>query len=79
MIFLVEYDRAMGVLTSLKTYADAQRREAAEARLVLELRLNRDGIDREVVILDAVDEAALRKTHRRYFETLNELASQTVS
>jgi hypothetical protein len=29
---------------------------------------------REVVLLEAIDEDALRRTHRRYFEDLSELA-----
>jgi hypothetical protein len=32
-------------------------------------------VDREVVLLQAVTEQALRRTHRRYFESLKELVS----
>jgi hypothetical protein len=39
----------------------------------MELELNRLGIEREVVLLEADTEEALRRTHRRYFEGLAEL------
>jgi hypothetical protein len=42
-------------------------------RLELELELNRLGKEREVVLLEAASEQALRLTHRRYFEDLSEL------
>ena len=38
-----------------------------------ELMLNEAGIQREIVLLDAVDEEALRRTHRRYFVDLGEI------
>jgi hypothetical protein len=59
----------------LKKFPDSDHQKAEETRLELELKLNRQGIEREVVLLDATDEDALRKTHRRYFEVLGELAS----
>ena len=46
---------------------------AEGARLEMELDLNRRSIDREVVILEAASEDAVRRTHRRYFENLEEL------
>jgi hypothetical protein len=74
MIFLIEYDRARGEVIKLETFLDSERSAADEARLEIEVRLNRDEVDREVVILEAESEEALRRTHRRYFETLSELA-----
>jgi len=47
--------------------------EAQNARLDLELRLFRFGIEREVVILEAESEELVRRTHGRYFYTLREL------
>ena len=44
-----------------------------DLRLNLELDLNRRGVDHEVVLLEAENEDALRRTHRRYFETLRQL------
>jgi hypothetical protein len=75
MIFLIQYDRARGEIVTFKTFSDSERRAAEEARLEMEIGLNRDEVDREVVILEAESEEALRRTHRRYFENLSELAS----
>jgi hypothetical protein len=72
MLFLIEYDRPQGQLVSIEQFTDSQ--EAEGARLDLELKLNRSGIAREVVLLEATTEQALRRTHRRYFENLSELA-----
>jgi hypothetical protein len=74
MIFLIEYDRARGEIVRLEAFPDSERRAAEEARLEMEIGLNRDEVDREVVILEAESEEALRRTHRRYFENLSELA-----
>jgi len=73
MIFLIEYNRPEGRIESLRTFDASERSVAHAARLDLELDLNRKKIDHEVVILEATSEAALRKTHRRYFETLSEI------
>jgi hypothetical protein len=75
MIFLLQYDRVCGELVTLKTFLESERRVAEEARLEMEIGLNRDEVDREVVILEAESEEALRRTHRRYFESLTELAT----
>ncbi len=73
MIFLIEYDRERGDIVSIKSFADNERRSAEESRLRMELELNRRGTEREVVLLEAASEKALRRTHRRYFEDLSEL------
>lgn len=75
MIFLIEYDRSRGEIVTLKTFSDSERRAAEDTRLEMEIALNRGEVDREVVILEAESEEALRRTHRRYFENLSELAS----
>ncbi len=75
MIFLIHYDRAAGKLVEIRRFADSERQRANEERLELEIRLNRQQLEREVVLLDAVDELALRRTHRRYFENLQSLGS----
>lgn len=74
MVFLIEYARNEGRIVTFTEFDD-DAISAAKARLELELDLNRRGIAHEVVLLDAEDENALRRTHRRYFETLAELAS----
>ena len=73
MIFLVEYSRGEGRLVSLTQFADSDRLRAERARLELELRLHRESVDHEVVLLEAAAEQALRKTHRRYFERIDQL------
>ena len=75
MLFLIEYDRHRGQIVSFQTFDDSERRTAEDSRLELELELNRLGIEREVVILEAYTEEALRRTHRRYFENLSELVN----
>jgi hypothetical protein len=73
MIFLIEYNRGEGKIVTKREFDDSQRRVAEDSRLEMELALNRKGVDHEVVLLEAASEAALRKTHRRYFEDLREL------
>jgi hypothetical protein len=73
MLFLIEYNRPEGRLVTFREFADAQREEAEDARLELELNLNRKRIDHEVVILDAENEEALHRTHQRYFADLAEI------
>lgn len=75
MIFLIEYDRRRGKTVSFRKFDDTERQQADEARLEMELGLNRLGAEREVVILEAASEKALRRTHRRYFENLSELVN----
>lgn len=57
-----------------KTYRESERAEAQAERLRLEKENARYGRDREVVLLEAVSEDALRTTQARYFKTLRELA-----
>jgi len=75
MLFLIGYDRSHGQIVTLKTFADSERQKAEDSRLEMELELNRRGIEREVVLLEAETEEALRRTHRRYFEALAELVN----
>ena len=75
MIFLIEYKRNRGELITFRTFDDSERRKAEDARLELELELNRLGTEHEVVILEAASQEALRRTHRRYFESLSELVN----
>jgi hypothetical protein len=75
VIFLVEYDRGRGLLLRFKSFEDSQKHEAEDERLNLELKGNQQGPEHEIVLLEAVNEAAVRRTHRRYFERIEELAS----
>lgn len=75
MIFLMHYDPAQGGIVELTRFNDGERPLADKARLELEMRLNREKIEHEVVLLEASSEAALRRTHRRYFENRHELTT----
>ena len=77
MLFLIEYDRARGNVSQITAFDDSERELAENARLNLELDLHQKGIEKEVVLLEASSEDALRRTHRRYFENLEELAKSS--
>jgi hypothetical protein len=74
MIFLIEYDRALGKLVQIKEFSADDFAAAASARLVLELKQMQSKYEHEIVILEAESEQQLRKTHRRYFESISALA-----
>jgi hypothetical protein len=73
MLFLIEYDRNLGQIVTFRAFTELEKTDAENARLELELGLNRLGKEHEVVLLEAASEEALRRTHRRYFEDLAEL------
>lgn len=73
MLFLIEYDRNRGRIVKQEVFEDSERQRAEDSRLEIELALIRRGVEREVVLLEAATEEALRRTHRRYFEDLDEL------
>lgn len=73
MLFLIEYNRRDGQITNLRSFIDSERYKAQDERLKTELEFNRKGIEREIVLLEAESEDALRRTHRRYFENIAEL------
>ena len=75
MLFLIEYARDEGRIVIFQSFENENPALAQNARLELELDLNRRGVEHEVVLLEAANEDALRRTHRRYFETLTQLAS----
>jgi hypothetical protein len=73
MIFLIEYNRSEGRIVTFRNFDNSQRREAEDSRLELEVDDNGKELDREVVLLEAESEDALRVTHRRYFEDLRQM------
>ncbi len=75
MIFLIEYDRPNGQIIQLYRFDDSERSKAESSRLNIELELGRQKIDHEVVLLEAANEEALRRTHRRYFEDASQIAA----
>jgi hypothetical protein len=74
MIFLIEYDRRRGKIATFRRFRDSERDAAIRARLALELRRRTRKTAPEIVLLEAETEQALRRTHRRYFETVREIA-----
>jgi len=79
MIFLIEYNRREGRLVTFKRFQDSERLKAQNARLDLELDLNRRQGNHEVALLEAASEAALRRTHRRYFEDLRQILESAIA
>lgn len=75
MIFLLDYDRSTGALVSRREFAGTEREPAEQARLELELQLLKLGLTREVVLLEAASQDDLKRTHRRYFEGLEQMTA----
>ena len=75
MIFLIRYRRSAGQLIDVTQFTDAERDEAHAARLRLELDLMNQRDGDEVCLLEADNLEALKKTHRRYFESLPTLTA----
>ncbi len=75
MLFLIEYNRKRGQIVTFESFDDTERKKAEDARFEMELKLYRQGVEHEVVLLEAASEAAIRRTHRRYFEDLAQLAT----
>ena len=74
MIFLIEYNRKAGTLLNIVPFGDSLRPEAQGSRLSLEIGNLTAGISNEIVLLEVPSESDLRRTHRRYFEPLEDLA-----
>ena len=70
-LFLLEYDRPAGELIRLTEFPDSERDRAYAERNRLELAKEPHI---EVVVLEADSLETIKKTHRRYFYTLEELA-----
>ncbi len=50
----------------LREYSDAQRAQAFQDRLSLEMQFNQMAGDQEIVLLEAQSKAQLRETHPKY-------------
>jgi hypothetical protein len=66
--FVLVYNRGSGVLSGVEEFSDGS--EALDRRMELERCKERDT---EIVILLGRDYDSLRRTHSRYFQSLNEL------
>lgn len=68
MLFLMEYHRPTTRTLSCRIFSDSDYEKANAARFDRELEFFVSGDDdTEVVLLQAVDERHLRRTHARYF------------
>lgn len=76
MIFLIDYDRNRACIRLFKRFTDVERARAEKERLDLEIT---DRENAEVVLLEAEDEATLRSTHARYFQSAQELLERKIS
>jgi len=72
-LFLIVYDRQIGRILSLREYGPDERAKALQDRSTRELA-EKDHKEIEVVVLGADSLDALKKTHRRYFETVEQIA-----
>lgn len=79
MIFLLRYDRRAGKLISFRAFDDVDRLMAESTRLDLELSGTVSETDEEIVLLEANSEADLRRTHRRYFESAQDLVKSAAN
>lgn len=77
MIYLIQYDRSLGRLVRLEAFPSESAGRAEEVRLCVELDLLSRKVAHEVVLLEATNEDELRKTHRRYFERLDQLMTES--
>lgn len=73
--FLMVYDRGAGQILELTEFEEDQRDEAMAERDARE-EAELENADIEVVLFGAESEAALRKTHARYFDLAGEIASR---
>ena len=75
MIFLMHYDPVNSRIVELRRFSDDERHRAEQERLQLELAHRGERFAHEIVLFEASSEQALRRTHRRYFETLHDLTT----
>ena len=73
MIFLIHYDRSVGKLVSIESYEDRDRVLASDAKMKLEISLLGTNGANEVVLFEAESQDDLKRTHSRYFKTLQQL------
>lgn len=78
MIFLVEYERKSGEPAKVTEFPNELCHDAQQARLAIELKALGRNKEVEIVLLDAPSKAAIRKTHRRYFESIGQILNSPV-
>lgn len=72
MFYVIVYDRILSKSTSLETFANERAEEAFEKKLSYEL-MHAKSNSVEVALLQSEDFAVLRRTHARYFSSVEEL------
>lgn len=75
-IFLLIYDWNTRRLVRKEEYDQVDREAALKARYEAELRAAREGLDQEIVILEAKSFDTLKQTHGSYFFTVEELTER---
>ena len=75
-IFLLIYDWSSRRLVRKAEYDQTDREAALKARYEAELRASREGLDQEIVILEAPSLDTLKRTHGSYFFTIDELGER---
>jgi hypothetical protein len=70
--FLLVYDRRRSKIVERHEYPLGRRDDALAARSAL-VRQHRENLDLEIVLLGANSFDDLKKTHGRYFKTINQL------
>jgi hypothetical protein len=76
MIFLIKYMREDGQVVFCQEYDDSEMEKAQAARLEMEIEQSQEGRLNEIVLLQAENLDALKKTHSRYFKSLREMLEQ---
>ncbi len=81
MIFIIEYDPPANNLLSLQKFPDAELREARDILHQMELNVFRNKLRHEVVMLEAEDEATIRRSHAHYFgiDAIQALADEIIA
>lgn len=77
MLMLIDYDRKRGRIAEVQRLDKSQRAYAHEYRVRKSVEYMQAGTmgDHEVVILEAPTEDHIRRSHARYFQTLEELVA----
>lgn len=76
-LFVLEFDRrTQRLATPVEAFDDDRRGEAGERRLAAQRRAIDEGLDHDIVLLEADSEEDLRRTHSSFFLTPEELGAE---
>ncbi len=71
MIYLIAYDRKIAKVLSLDEFPDAERVRAQNLRIEKEIAAHNSHQSLEIVLLEARSKDTLRRTHAKYFGSLD--------